>query len=161
MESLKKVLMKHQLLSLIKILILLIIVLIVAYLFYYIFFAGSCDDQNCFISGLKTCRHVSWIKEDSESAWLMIVIGNSQRDSCKVNFKILNIKKGTVDSEKLIGKEMVCNTLKTETTFPPTDISQCTGLLKEGIQDILIKRMHDYLLRNIGELKQEFKSLSA
>lgn len=159
MKFLEKIAVNLKSLGFIKILIGLIIILIVAFLFYRVFFPISCDDKNCFVQGLKTCRHVSWIKEDAESAWLLTILGANQKDSCNVNLRLLNIKKGTVDSEKLMGKEMACNIMRTETRFPPDDISQCTGILKEEIQDILIKRMHDYLLKNIGELKEEFKAV--
>lgn len=130
---------------------------------YYLFFSfKNCSDSNCFYSSLKNCRKASWIKEDNESAWKINIFGNVmdyKKDSCKVKFKLLNLKKGTIDSETLMEKEMICNVMKTETNFPPADMYQCTGILKEEIQDILIKRMHDYLLRNIGELKQEFRAV--
>ena len=44
---------------------------------------------------------------------------------------------------------------------PPNGLAIYCGNIseKEGMQDILIRRMHDYLLKNIGDLKEEFKAV--
>ena len=54
---------------------------------------------------------------------------------------------------------MVCTVLKTDSQFPEKDISKCTGKLKEDLQDILIQRMHNYLLENVGEVQEAFAGL--
>ena len=39
--------------------------------------------------------------------------------------------------------------------IPESDIGNCHGLLKEGLQDIIIKRLHTYLVENIGQINLE------
>lgn len=80
-------------------------------------------------------------------------------DSCKIEVKLLEVKQGTIDSEKLEGEKMLCTVLKADTRFPEKDISRCTGMLKEDMQDLIIQRMHNYLLENVGEIKQEFSAI--
>ena len=69
------------------------------------------------------------------------------------------MKEGTIEADKLQGKKMVCTVQKGETQFPEKNIAQCTGELKEELQDIIIQRMHNYLLQNVGEIKEEFEGL--
>ena len=70
---------------------------------------------------------------------------------------ILKMMEGTIDSENLQGMKMICTVSKGETQFPEKDISRCSGELREELQDLIIQRMHNYLLKNVGEIQQEFQ----
>ncbi|GAI05144.1 unnamed protein product, partial [marine sediment metagenome] len=127
---------------------------------YYIFFyAKPVLTNEEFTEAITTCKKVSWIKEDASASWLYTIKGHDAGDVCKVEIKLLKMKQGTIDSEKLQGKKMICSVLKGETEPPEKDISKCSGGLREELQDIIIQRMHNYLLQNIGEIKQEFEGL--
>lgn len=138
--------------------IILIIGLITYTLSILIYKPIKCDDKNCFNSAMDNCKRISWVREDAQASWVYQVTGNAKGDTCKVNVKLLKLKEGTIDSEKLEGLEMVCTMPKTETQFPEKDISVCSGLLKEELQDIIIQRMHNYLLENLGSISEEFNS---
>lgn len=138
-------------------LIILIIVLVVFTGYFLIFYARPCIDSTCFVSAMETCKRVSWIREDAQASWLYVVKGNAKGDACKVQVKLLKMKQGTIDSEKLQGQQMTCIVQKGETQFPEKDISRCSGVLKEELQDLIIQRMHNYLLANVGEIQEEFK----
>ena len=88
-----------------------------------------------------------------------MIEGNSKGDYCKIQVKLLEVKQGTIDSEILEGKKMTCLQLKGDTRFPEKDISSCTGKLKEELQDLIIQRMHNYLLENVGEIQESFSEL--
>ncbi len=139
-------------------LIILIIALVIFSIYFLFFYAKPCDDNECFVDAMSSCKRVSLVREDSQSSWLYTIRG-SKNNLCKVEVKLLKIKQGTIDSEDLQGKEMICLVPKANTQFPEKDISKCTGVLKEELQNIIIKRMHDYLLENVGEIKQEFEEL--
>ncbi len=139
-------------------LIILILALIVFSLYFLFFYAKPCGDEKCFVDAMVNCKGVSLIREDSQSSWLYTIKG-SKGDSCKVEVTLLKIKQGKIDSEELQGKKMSCLVQKASSQFPEKDISKCTGVLKEELQNIIIKRMHDYLLENVGEIKQEFEGL--
>jgi len=137
-------------------LIILIIALVVFTGYFLIFYAKPCSDSTCFSYAMRSCKHVSWVKQDAQAEWIYTIKGNAKGDACKVEVILKKMKEGTVDSEGLQGKEMLCTALKSETQFPEKDISHCSGELKEELQDLIIQRMHNYLLENVGEIQEEF-----
>jgi hypothetical protein len=118
-------------------------------------YAKPCKDHECFVNAIVECKRVSLIREDSQSSWLYTIKG-PEKDSCKVEVTLLKIKHGIIDGEILQGQNMLCLVPKGSTQYPEKDISKCNGPLKQELQDIIIKRMHDYILENVGEIKEEF-----
>ena len=139
-------------------LIILVLSLVVFSLYFLFFYAKPCDNEACFVNAMVNCKRVSLVREDSQASWIYTVRG-SKNNLCNVEVKLLKIKQGTMDSEDLQGKKMSCLVQKASSQFPEKDISKCTGVLKEELQNIIIKRMHNYLLENVGEIRQEFEGL--
>jgi len=137
----------------------LIIIIIISAIYLIIFKTEKCSNQECFFSALDNCKRVSWINENEKSTFKYTIISSSDNQKCKINVQLLNIKQGPADNEKLLGKSMICNIQKSETQYPEEDLSACSGILKEEMQNIIIQKMHSYLLENIGEIKQEFKEI--
>lgn len=137
-------------------LIVLVLALVVFSLWFLFFYAKPCDSEECFVNAMVNCKRVSLVREDSQASWLYTIRG-SEKDLCNVEVKLLKIKQGNMDSENLQGKKMSCLVQKASSQFPEKDISKCTGVLKEELQNIIIKRMHNYLLENVGEIQQEFE----
>lgn len=144
---------KKRLLISIIILIVAIILFIAIYFFYY---ARPCNDSACFSESLLKCSRVYFIKEDSKASWYYQIQGSSGEDSCIVKIKLLKMNSGSIDTEVLEGTEMTCIVNKGETTAPEENMKSCSGLLKERLQEIIIDRMHGYLLKNLGEIKESF-----
>ena len=140
-------------------LILLIIALIIFSSYFLFFYARPVSNSEEFVSAMTKCKSVSWIREDAQASWLYTITGTAKGDACDVEVQLLKMKEGTIDSEKLQGKKMTCVLLKSDTRFPEKDISKCEGALKGDLQDIIIQRMHNYLLKNVGEIRQEFEGL--
>ena len=69
------------------------------------------------------------------------------------------IVKGDLDFVDIEGNEMSCSVEKLGGNFPEKDMFRCTGLLKEKLQEYLINRMHDYVLQNLGEIKENLKQI--
>jgi len=137
-------------------LIILIIGLIVFTGYYLIYYHDPCEDYECFQKAINSCNRVVWIKDDSQASWLYQINGNAQGDACNVEVILFKLKQGTIDAEKLQGKSMNCVYQKSNSEFPEKDISKCSGRLKEELQDIIIQRMHNYLLENVEDIKEEF-----
>jgi|SRR3989344_3747308 len=137
-------------------LVILITALIIFTGYFLFFYERQCQDPECFVEAMKNCKRVSWIRADDQASWLYNIKTNAENDACKIEVKLLEVKQGTIDSERLQGEKMLCMVQKGETRFPEKDISRCTGILKEDMQDLIIQRMHNYLLENVGEIKQEF-----
>tara|TARA_Y100000310_G_scaffold72424_1_gene68454 strand:+ start:3489 stop:4013 length:525 start_codon:yes stop_codon:yes gene_type:complete len=140
-------------------LIILILGLIGFTMYYLVFYAKPVSTSQEFIDSIISCNRASWIREDSQAKWIYIIKGNAKGDACQIHVQLLEMKEGTIGGESLQGKEMECTVLKTETRFPEKDISKCSGELKGELQDIIIQRMHNYLLKNVGEIKEEFEAL--
>ena len=125
-------------------LVLLFITLVVFTSYFLFYYPKPCADTNgeCFSNAMANCKSVSWIKEDVEASWVYTIKKTSRDYSCEVEVKLLKMKEGTIDSEELQGKKMLCIIPKGETQFPEKDISRCSGELKEELQDLIIQRMH-------------------
>lgn len=132
-------------------------IVLLIYISYYFFFTYStCDNESCYFKAASKCKRYSYIKEDTDSVWLYKIVQNVDKDRCKVDVTLIKMKEGNIDSENLQGKMMTCTIFRNQKEFPEKDISTCTGLLKEDIQDILIQRMHKYILENINGISKEF-----
>jgi len=133
---------------------------VLVYLGYFVFFAAkACKDLECFENAMLDCDKVWMIREDESAAWRYEIqgsFGNSEDDVCSVKVDLLKIKKGEIKIEDLQGDSMICKVQKGSGIFPEEDMSRCNGVLKEELQEILIQRMHNYLLENLGEIKEEF-----
>ena len=140
-------------------LIILIIALVGFSSYFLFFYSRPISTSQEFVDSMESCKRVSWVREDSQATWAYTITGNAVGNACDVKVQLLKMKEGTIDSERLQGKEMDCTILKDETRFPEKDISKCTGELKGELQDIIIQRMHNYLLKNVGDIKEEFNGL--
>ena len=50
---------------------------------------------------------------------------------------------------------MVCQTPLGSAVSPEQNLKNCNGKLKEDLQEIVIQRMHSYILKNVGEVSEE------
>jgi len=115
----------------------------------------TCYDNSCYNDAMIDCDRVIWLRMDADADWLYEIKG-SEENYCNVEVELMKIKKGKMDLEELEGEKMICKVMKRELTNPEEIISQCSGKLKEDLQEIIIQRMHDYLLENLGEVKEGF-----
>ncbi len=136
----------------------LFIAIIIFIIYIFMNYSKQCNDENCFFNSLTTCKKVYFIKEDLDASWYYRVI-KSGKTSCEVQVKLLKLKKGTIENEILEGKEMICTVLKGIKDYPEARMSDCSGVLREQMQEIIIQRMHNYLLKNIGQINNEFKKV--
>jgi len=129
---------------------------IVAY--FLLFFTIECNDGDCYQSALARCRKVFYIREDASAIWHYKIIGKSST-GCLVEVSLLNLKKGTIELETLQDKTMVCDVYRSNQELPEKDFARCSGQLREEIQEIIIQRMHNYLIQNIEEINEEFAKI--
>jgi len=137
-------------------LIILIIIFVIFLIYVFIIKSDSCENERCFFNSLKDCKKVYFVKEDSEYSWLYSISKEVSKDLCEVKVRLLEIKKESSDSKILENKEMICIVPKTTKDFPENEISRCSGILKEQLQDLIIQKMYDYLLTNVQEINKSF-----
>ena len=138
--------------------ILLIVIVIVALLAVYFtfFYARKCSDKSCFNSALSKCKRVSFLNDIEGSTWLYTIKGLSKGE-CEVNVKLVKFKEGNTDLIKLEGKEMNCYLPKGMIANPQESLGRCHGLLKEEMQDVIITRLHNYIVDNLGQIGEELE----
>src|SRR3989338_2722717 len=76
---------------------------------------------------------------------------------CKIEVKLLQIKKGDLSFSKLEGSSMNCYVQAGSTVAPESDLSNCHGDLKEGLQETIINKLHKYIVNNLGEIGEGLK----
>ncbi|PIN91653.1 hypothetical protein COU61_02055 [Candidatus Pacearchaeota archaeon CG10_big_fil_rev_8_21_14_0_10_35_13] len=130
----------------------------VSMIFFRLLYVEACNDDDCFSDSLSACSSASFIKTSDTADWYYRIEGNSG-DNCVVYVKLLQLRSGSSELEGLNGKDMVCSLPLGVVESPQRDIDLCTGKLKEGIQSVLIGKMHSYLLENIGQVSDEFQRI--
>lgn len=142
---------KEVLMFLIGIVILLVVIV---FLYYILLHREKCASEECFNDRLVRCKRASWINDAEEAIWLYSINGRS-KGQCKVNLELITIKKGKLDIGKAEGKSMVCYLPLGIMIRPGEDLARCSGALKEELQDLIIKKMHSYILENLGKINEE------
>jgi len=132
-------------------------------LFYYIFFyPKECFTLDCYKESLIKCNRVSFIRDSPDAVWRYNVkSGSSSDNSCKVEVTLSILKRGSNDIEGIQGKSMLCDAMKNSQGLPEENLDLCNGRLKEEIQEIIIERMHNYLLKNLNQINEGFKGIGS
>lgn len=139
--------------------IVIILVIIAAVSLIFIYFQNiKCSDISCFNSAMSECKRASFINELDDASWLYTIKGKSS-DLCTINVKLLQVKKGTIETKAVEGLDMNCQLALGYAGTPNEDLSKCSGELKEGLQDLLIKKMHAYILSNVGQIGAELNDI--
>ena len=99
-----------------------------------------------------------FINDEEDITWQYFIKGDKDA-RCVVNVKVLKVKKGTVDKEKLVGKDMDCYIPLGSAISPDSDISRCHGILKEELQNMVIQKLHSYIVENLGEIGEELEKV--
>jgi hypothetical protein len=100
------------------------------------------------------CSRVTYIKDSADTIMQYSILGKTG-NACEVSAKLLQIKRGTVELVPLEGKSMVCQIPYGTIMMPEENIKECHGLLKEDIQELIIKRMHAQIAENLGKISEE------
>ncbi|MFW5872163.1 MAG: hypothetical protein ACOCUT_03565 [bacterium] len=132
-----------------------ILVVIIALIILYFIWARTmyykeCDTWDCFNERLESCKRTSFIggnKMIFEYKIEGLVDGN-----CHVRTTLIQGELNNRDSQKLEGNEMVCKIPEGVVIVPESDIDNCNGILKEGLQDLILDKLHTYIVRNMGKI---------
>ena len=99
------------------------------------------------------------INEDDEYVWRYEILNEGNQNNCNVEVILLKMKDSIINVEDLEGKSMICRVEKFGDILPEKDMLKCSGILKEELQEIIIDRLHNYLLENIGEINENLKRI--
>ncbi|MBU0467399.1 MAG: hypothetical protein KKF39_07100 [Nanoarchaeota archaeon] len=139
-------------------LVFLVVILIILVLGYFLFFSSKkCSDYSCFEEHLKKCKKASYVDETEDGFW-EYKINKKEQENCKVNVRLLQLKKGNSELSLLEGKNMECDIELGTASRPQNNLKICNGLLKEKMQEIIIERLHKYVTENLEDIKKVFSS---
>ena len=135
--------------------IILLILIILGFLYYFFdYFPKPCNDAECYQNALLNCRKVFYVKEEKDYVWRYDILGKNNRYSCNVRVSLLKVKQGDIKTEDFRDKEMVCVVQMKDDVFPEKDMLRCSGTLREELQEIIIDRLHNYIIQNLGEINE-------
>ena len=125
-----------------------IFALLIIYLtaFYY----PTCGTEKCFQEALKKCERGTYI--NSGDMIFKYKIQTKQADKCVVDVTLLQGKLNNRDSLALENKQMICTIPRGTATLPETQTENCHGPLKEGLQNLIIQKLHSHIVQNLGKM---------
>lgn len=141
-----------------KIIFIVFIIVLVAAVFFTFIYVPKCGDIACWEYKLQKCSKAVYFVDKTDVVWDYKIIGKSG-DSCNVNVKVLEIKKGLTTAKTLEGKDMNCLLPLGVITDPESNPNLCNGILKEEMQGIIINKLHQYILQNVGSIGKELTEI--
>jgi porphobilinogen deaminase len=134
--------------------IFLAIILVVIGIYFTWFFKYNCDNMECFQAYQEKCSKVTTIRETDTTTWQYTVLRKDE-ELCVIETKILLVKEGQIDRKMLEETSMECSLPIGSKALPENDLERCHGVLKEEIQQIIIKNAHAQILANIEKVSEE------
>jgi hypothetical protein len=120
----------------------------------------ECLGYECFKSHMIDCSRATYINDDPEASWVYKILGKTV-DGCAIDVKLLQAKQGGLNLRDLEQQSMTCIYPLGVAAYPDKDMSLCSGKLKESLQNIIIEKLHKYIINNIGDLKDALAQESA
>ena len=136
------------------ILLILFVIILIATIYLTFIYTPKCKDIACWEAKLVKCSKAKYLNDAKDISWFYIIKGKVD-DRCEVNVKALEIKRGLTTTEVLKGKDMDCFLSLGVITEPEQNPNICNGRLKEEMQTLIIQKLHQYIVSNIGEISQE------
>lgn len=112
----------------------------------------KCEGYLCFQQHMASCTRATYVNEDPEASWLYEIKAKTQ-EGCAIDVTLLNAKEGELGLRDLEGQSMTCTYELGMVGYPDKDMSLCTGKLKESLQNIIIEKLHKYIINNLQDLK--------
>ncbi len=124
---------------------------------YTFLYSSECATAECFFNNLKVCSKASFINDGTDATWSYKIIGPAP-EGCEIDVTLLQSKSAGRDLAVLNGKSMTCTLASGIADYPEKNLDKCHGLLKEEMQSILIRKLHTYIIDNLGEVKSELSA---
>lgn len=125
------------------------VVMLLALLYFSFFYTKKVDNQTDFNKELYNCDKAVFLNDEQSAVWQYDITGKAN-GACRVEVSLITAKEGVADIKTLEGQSMTCDLPMGSINSPESNLKLCHGLLKEGIQEILIEKMHAYVTTNLG-----------
>lgn len=135
-----------------KVIISLVIVLLIVSLYFTFFSTSNCKDITCFDKALKGCRKAKFSNVQDDATWVYAIKGMKE-ENCIVNVKSINVM--VPEAKNIENKEMVCSIPSGIVISPESELDNCHGILKEELQNIIMVKLHRYIVENLGKISDQ------
>ena len=137
---------------LIVFLILIGVIVIFSVVYLFLSYEGkTCEDLECFRDSMIACDKAKYLNEEPEATWRYAVKGLKD-ENCIVEVTLLQTKQGELGLDKLSGMKMECEYPNGVFAYPEKNLDNCHGRLKEEFQNVIINKLHTYILENLGDI---------
>jgi hypothetical protein len=132
-----------------------VLIIVVAVLaLYYTFQPVTCTDIVCYQERMKQCSPATFVNEDDHASWGYRILGTTEQ-TCEISVTLLNAKEGDVDLRRFEGSSMKCYYDIGVAGYPEKNLAACHGILKEGLQTIVIEKLYKYVVANLKDIRQD------
>ena len=142
-----------------RVLIIIILVVLVAAVYLTFFHHPKCSNITCWEEKLISCDKATYINNPQDVVWKYTIEGEKE-GKCEVRVETIEIKSGLKSAEVLEGKEMTCFLPLGVITDPEANTNVCYGRLKEEMQGLIIQKLHEYIVQNVGQIEDALNSIS-
>lgn len=133
-----------------------IVFVAIAAVFFTFFYTKNCKDEACWKYNYEKCVRASYVDDREDAAWSYQILGK-KTGNCNVLVSLLQLKKGDVNMAELEDKSMICSPEIGDLNLPQSNLENCHGLLKEEMQKLMINKLFNYVLDNVGQISDELK----
>jgi len=146
------------------IILIVLIILIVGFgLYYFVPFKKLCKTPDCFDEYRDSCKPVLF-RSIINNNYYEYTILRSFGSNCRINVELVQSAPGTeVDIKELLeGRSMVCKIPKhlingNDINEVDNMLSYCHGYLKEGIYELVVRKMYSLVIANINGILGDVK----
>jgi hypothetical protein len=123
--------------------------------FWHSFYSQKeCKTWSCFSSHLEKCERATFVG-GTDMVFQYTILGKDSKTKCAIDVKLLQGDYNNQDSMKLQGKSMTCYLPVGAVMLPEKNVKNCHGILKEELQEIIIIKLHTYIVQNLGRINLE------
>ncbi|VVB80354.1 Uncharacterised protein [uncultured archaeon] len=114
---------------------------------YYRLNVPVCSTTECFFKNVATCTPSKFFYAGNIS--FDYSINGKDDDHCNIDVTLVRSFWRGTSFDSLNGKSMVCDVPFGKITFPEEDLDKCHGPLKENLQELILQKLHGYIIDNL------------
>jgi len=138
-------------------------IVLIALILLYIYYPKDCEyNKNCLDRSFKNCERARSFLVGGGNTYSYYIRGSSG-DFCRIDIKAMEVAGSDPYTKSLLeNKAMSCRIPKADTNVSISNtnnlLDYCTGPLKESMLEMIIKRLYEVIVSNIGQISLEMQN---
>ncbi len=143
------------------IIVIVIGVLIILSILFFIFNTKDCKTSGCFEKAALKCNKATIKVQEANGSISQYTIKGDKGSNCLLHIELKKMSSLSQEmKDKFEGKDMLCQIPKNEFSRMKieemgSNLDYCHGPLKEEIYDVVIKKLYNLVIRDMGSVLQE------